>query len=98
MMPYLFEKVEPCLGLSSVVRPQRIDRPQDGFARSVLEERFPHVVQAIQMLWGHPELEAHFRHLTMDERGGRQGFPEEAWAEIHFLMRLHQGVFPCAVR
>lgn len=94
MPPYLFEKVEPCLE----VYPDRADNQEASIGLTILEQRFPHVVEALQRLWGHPELELYFRRLTMDERGARKGFPEEAWGEIHFLMELHRAAFPCAVR
>ncbi|MGN6703892.1 MAG: hypothetical protein ACTHKB_13150 [Burkholderiaceae bacterium] len=59
-------------------------------AGSILETRFPWVLQKIQLMWGYPELDAYLHTLTMDERGGRQGFPPEAWEEIHLLVAIHR--------
>ncbi len=59
-----------------------------------LEEKFPHILSAIQALWGFKELNAYFTKLTIDERGGRAGFPPEVWDEIHTLLRLHQEILP----
>lgn len=60
----------------------------------VLETRFPHILQAIQALWGYPELNAYLEKLTIDDRGGRAGFPPAAWDEITLLMRIHQHILP----
>jgi len=62
--------------------------------QSVLETRFPRILQAIQALWGYPEMNLYFSKLMMDERGDRDGFPPEAWEEIHLLMDLHQRLLP----
>jgi hypothetical protein len=59
---------------------------------SALEQGFPHVVEKIQMMWGHPELDAYLRQVALDERGQRKGFSPEAWSEIHFLAELHQRI------
>ncbi len=61
---------------------------------SALEAQFPHILSAIQALWGFKELNAYFTKLTIDERGGRAGFPTEVWDEIHMLLRLHQEILP----
>lgn len=59
-----------------------------------LEAQFPHILSAIQALWGFKELNTYFTKLTLDERGGRAGFPPEVWDEIHTLLRLHQEILP----
>lgn len=59
-----------------------------------LEAQFPHILAAIQALWGFKELNTYFTKLTIDERGGRAGFPPEVWDEIHTLLRLHQEILP----
>ncbi|QAU35293.1 hypothetical protein [Janthinobacterium sp. 17J80-10] len=61
---------------------------------SALETQFPHILSAIQALWGFKELNTYFTKLTIDERGGRAGFPPEVWDEIHTLLRLHQEILP----
>lgn len=61
---------------------------------SALEAQFPHILSAIQALWGFKELNTYFTKLTIDERGGRAGFPPEVWDEIHTLLRLHQEILP----
>jgi hypothetical protein len=59
-----------------------------------LETDYPRVLQAIQAMWGYPELNEYFRKLTIDDRGGREGFPPEVWDEIHTLLYLHQLIVP----
>lgn len=61
---------------------------------SALEAQFPHILSAIQALWGFKELNTYFTKLTLDERGGRAGFPPDVWDEIHTLLRLHQEILP----
>jgi hypothetical protein len=71
-------------------------RPDNESAPCVcaLEAQFPHILSAIQALWGFKELNTYFTKLTLDERGGRAGFPAEVWDEIHTLLRLHQEILP----
>ncbi len=61
---------------------------------TVLETRFPRILEAIQALWGYPEMNLYFSKLTMDERGDRGGFPPEAWEELFLLMHVHQHIVP----
>lgn len=61
---------------------------------SSLERDYPRVLQAVQALWGHQELNIYFRKITMDDRGNREGFPPDVWEEIYMLLRLHQEIVP----
>jgi hypothetical protein len=67
--------------------------PREQF-QSALETQFPHILSAIQALWGFKELHTYFTKLTLDERGNRAGFPPEVWDDIHTLLRLHQELMP----
>jgi hypothetical protein len=62
--------------------------------KSALELKYPNILIAIQSMWGYKELNTYFSKLTMDERGGREGFPAEVWEEIHLLLKLHQEIVP----
>lgn len=62
--------------------------------QTTLERRFPHIMTAIQAMWGYPELNTYFHKLTIDERGHRQGFPPDVWDDIHLLWSLHQTIVP----
>ena len=68
-------------------------RPADLY-KSDLEMKYPNILTAIQSMWGYKELNTYFSKLTMDERGGREGFPPEVWEEIHLLLKLHQEIVP----
>jgi hypothetical protein len=61
---------------------------------SILEKRFPHIMNAVQAMWGYHELNVYFRKLIVDERGGRQGFPADVWDEISMLVQLHLDIVP----
>jgi hypothetical protein len=62
--------------------------------KSDLEMKYPNILTAIQSMWGYKELNTYFSKLTMDDRGGREGFPPEVWDEIHLLLKLHQEIVP----
>ena len=61
---------------------------------TALEKRFPHILSAIVAMWGYQELNVYFHKLSVDERGGREGFPLEIWEEINMLLNVHQEIFP----
>ncbi|NCA69162.1 MAG: hypothetical protein EOM91_03490 [Sphingobacteriia bacterium] len=57
---------------------------------SVLEERFPHVLQRLERCWGNPDhFEEVFYDLMIDKRGDRSGWPFDAWSELNFLQSIH---------
>ena len=60
----------------------------------ILQKDFPRILIAVQAMWGYPELNSYFRKLTLDNRGDRAGFPEEAWDEIFTLLNLHLAIVP----
>jgi hypothetical protein len=62
--------------------------------QTALEAQYPHILSAIQALWGFKEMNTYFTKLTLDERGNRAGFPPDVWDEILTLLRLHQELMP----
>jgi hypothetical protein len=56
---------------------------------SAIEEKFPRIAEQITLLWGHPEMEKFFEKLMYDDRGGREGFPEDVMSELVFLGFIH---------
>lgn len=54
-----------------------------------LERDYPHVLNRLMQLWATPEFEPYMHDLTVDKRGGRQGFPLEVVAEMMFISKLH---------
>ncbi len=90
MLRYRFPAPNPvaAAGPTAALRPTAAQYP------CVLETQFPRILQAIQALWGYPELNLYLEKLTIDDRGGRAGFPPAAWDEIYLLMRIHQHILP----
>ena len=65
-------------------------RPGAYIPYAVIDSNFPKIAKAIELMWGHPELDAYLSKLIIDERGGRQGFPHEvarALIALHFQHR-----------
>lgn len=63
--------------------------------QSYVEEHFPHLVPQLVAVWGRPEaFKALVSGLLFDTRGGRAGWPPEAWEEIAFLEALHAAIHP----
>lgn len=54
-----------------------------------LEKRYARVFNSIMSVWGTSQADDYFKSLFFDDRGGRQGFPEDVMREILFLARLH---------
>ncbi|MBK1718281.1 hypothetical protein [Thiocystis violacea] len=57
---------------------------------SALEEKFPHAIHRLHECWGDPEyFGLVFADLTLDRRGNRHGWPEDAWMDLVFLEEIH---------
>jgi hypothetical protein len=54
-----------------------------------LERKFPRIIERIVELWNKFELDDYLNEIMIDDRGNRQGFPEEVASEILFLRALH---------
>jgi hypothetical protein len=57
---------------------------------------YPRVANAIEMTWGHRELEDYLRKLIMPDRGDREGFPKPVLAALLKLYRQHTTQFSFA--
>lgn len=56
-----------------------------------LEEHFPHLIAGLTENWGKPEaFKSFMASLIFDTRGGRTGWPREAWEELSFLEALNK--------
>lgn len=62
--------------------PQPLLEDEGGPRPHFLEQRFPHVLQRINVLWGTPQLDSYLHGLLGPIRPGASGFPKEALAEI----------------
>lgn len=56
--------------------------------------RFPHIIEKLNLVWGFKEGSEYLRSLTVDDRGGRQGFPADMLFTIHRLIELHDEKYP----
>jgi hypothetical protein len=57
-------------------------------------EAYPHLLQPLCTLWGHPEFERFVTRLIVDERGGRKGFAADVIEELLFLAQLNHEFCP----
>lgn len=54
-----------------------------------LAKDYPHVLNRLMQLWDTPGFDPYLHDLTVDKRGGRQGFPLGVVAELLFMGELH---------
>jgi hypothetical protein len=60
---------------------------------SVLEEKHPGMVQAILLMWGHPEMNAYFDRLWLAD-GTQTPIDPEAMSELMVLAQVHHMLQP----
>lgn len=70
-------------------KPEPPAPPRETYPESALEHHHPRVVERLILFWGHSEFEPYVSSLTIDWRGGRQGFSPEVLAELFFLQSIH---------
>ncbi|MCG6896905.1 MAG: hypothetical protein LJE61_10095 [Thiocapsa sp.] len=72
---------------------------EDADMVSVLETRFPHLIERIEACWGDPDrFEGIFSELLLDKRGGRSGWPLDAWVELNLLQEVHDAAYGLSKR
>lgn len=59
-----------------------------------MAKNFARILQQIEMLWGEREAVNYFDLLLLDNREGRQGFPQEALREIALIKHVHDILAP----
>lgn len=67
--------------------------PAVSHARAAIEA-YPHLLQPLCTLWGHPEFDRYVNRLVVDDRGGRKGFTAEVVEELLFLAQLNHQFCP----
>ncbi len=68
-----------------------------GIMQTLLEQRFPHIVQRLIELWGNGREAANYLDVLLfkeSARAERQGFNNEAWLELTFLNDLLRIEYP----
>jgi len=51
---------------------------------------YPHVLERIRALWGHPERETYLNSIMISDRDHRAGFIPEAWVEMRRILDVHR--------
>jgi hypothetical protein len=54
---------------------------------SVVHELYPRISEKIKQLWGSSDLNHYLNSIIFDDRGGRQGFPEQV---ANALIRVYE--------
>jgi len=54
-----------------------------------LQQKYPHVIKKLLVLWTNPKIDAYFTSLLIDTRGKRKGFDDDAFQDIHRLFKFH---------
>ena len=55
-----------------------------------LQQKYPHVFKKLVALWNKPEIDSYFTSLLIDTRGGRKGFDDDAFKDIHRLYNFRE--------
>jgi len=58
--------------------------------RDLLKQKFPRILDRINLLWGSVELHNYFRETLFNNREKRQGFPPDVMAALGQLNSEHQ--------
>lgn len=61
--------------------------------RSILESRYPGMLQAISLMWGYPEMNAYFDRLWIAD-GSQTPLSPDAMSELMLLAQIHQILVP----
>jgi len=58
------------------------------------EQKYPRIVEKLELLWGTIGMGRYFNELLFDERGDREGFPPEVMAELFALNSYNESMRP----
>jgi hypothetical protein len=85
----------PDLLADKVIKPApEINRQAEEEHPFILIERgYPRVAKAIEMTWGHRELDDYLQKLIVADRGDREGFPKPVMAALMKLSKQHSSQF-----
>lgn len=67
---------------------------QINFPETLLSDKFQHILQKIEQLWGSKEAINYLDSLCLEERGDRQGFPIEIFNDISLIKQVHNFLYP----
>lgn len=80
-------------GYPTVTAVPSADPPSTCDPRSSVEKRYPAVVRAMTLLWGHPEMNQYFEKVWSG-RDPSLNLDPESMAEVMLLAAIHQRVCP----
>ena len=60
-----------------------------GSGESHIEQKHPHIVDRLRLLWGYPEGSRYLASLLVDARGDRAGFSREVFSELITLVNRY---------
>ena len=67
-----------------------LDGTVENDRRTLLESRFPHIMEGVLKAWNDPETTNVFLNsILVDDRDNRKGLPEDVFAELMFLSDLN---------
>lgn len=61
--------------------------------KSALEERHPHIIRKLNLLWKSPYFDTYINNLILSDRIHRIGFTKEVIAELMTIQRVHNQLF-----
>ena len=80
------------MALKTLIKEFRISL---GNQESVLDTRFKHLADKIELHWGYDEFYPFIERLMVDTRDGkRAGFPLDVIQEIVTLLEIHEKLYP----
>ncbi len=61
---------------------------------TLVQDQFPKISEKITLMWGSVLLQQYLSKIIFDERGGRQGFPEQIVSALMRLYEYHGSLVP----
>src|SRR5262245_21099654 len=85
-------RVPPPAANDAVTRAPPVAQSTDS-GKSILETRYPAMLQAISLMWGYPEMNAYFDRLWLAD-GSQTPIGPDAMSELMLLAQIHQILVP----
>jgi hypothetical protein len=61
---------------------------------SAIEQKFPRLAESVTLMWGDKDFQPYVDKLVVDDRGDREGFPQDVMQELLFLSQMHERILP----
>lgn len=63
----------------------------------IIREKYPNIGNKIAALWGSAQLHKYLNQIIIDDRGGRQGFPQPIVSALLRIFQHHSSLVPIHV-